>query len=42
METKITTKKELDHVFTVRDVSVSYGDFTGCERMYLWICLKIT
>ena len=29
METKITTKKELDYVFTVRDVSVSYGDFTA-------------
>ena len=33
METEITTKKELDHVFTVRDVSVSYGDFTAVKNV---------
>ena len=33
METEITTKKELDRVFTVRDVSVSYGDFTAVKNV---------
>ena len=33
METEITTKKELDHVFTVRDVAVSYGDFTAVKNV---------
>jgi len=33
METKIATKKELDYVFTVRDVSVSYGDFTAVKNV---------
>ena len=33
METKTKTQKELEHVFTVRDVSVSYGDFTAVKNV---------
>jgi phosphate transport system ATP-binding protein len=33
MDTKTKTQKELQHVFTVRDVSVSYGDFTAVKNV---------
>ena len=33
MDTKTKTQKELEHVFTVRDVSVSYGDFTAVKNV---------